>query len=283
MNVLVTGANGQLGQEVCEQLEARGISYQAYSKNQLDITSYEQVKQVLFNDQPDVIIHAAAYTKVDLAEGNEAVAYEVNALGAKHVATVSQEIGAKLCYVSTDYVFNGQASTPYKETDEVSPLGVYGKTKYAGEQFVKKHCENYFIVRTSWVFGKHGQNFVKTMLRLAEEKEELGVVHDQVGSPTYAKDLAQFLIDLIQTNDYGIYHASNTGSCSWYEFASAIFEQANKKVNVQPLTTKDFPRPAPRPGYSVLDHSAIHSKGMRDFRHWREALQAFLKEIGVNK
>ncbi|MDT8860330.1 dTDP-4-dehydrorhamnose reductase [Alkalihalobacillus sp. MEB130] len=281
MNILVTGANGQLGQELCEQLEAQGISYVGCSKRKLDVTSYEQVKKAFTNYNPDVIIHTAAYTNVDRAEQEEELAYEVNALGAKNVANVAKEIGAKLCYISTDYVFNGEGFVPYGETDEVSPLGVYGKTKFAGEQFVRENGDQYFIVRTSWVFGKHGQNFVKTMLRLAEEREELGVVHDQVGSPTYTHDLALFLIELIQTNHFGTYHASNNGSCSWYEFACTIFDSVHKNIKVNPLTTKEFPRPAPRPHYSVLGHEAIKDKGLRDFRHWKEALQDFLVEIGA--
>lgn len=280
MKVLVTGAHGQLGRELTALLSECGISFYAASRNDMDITSMEAVRKKLREVNPTVIIHAAAYTNVDQAEADEDLAYSINAYGSRHVAIAAREIGASLCYISTDYVFNGQGLKPYNEYDRPEPIGVYGQSKFAGEELVKSLCDKYFIVRTSWVFGQYGNNFVKTMLRLSEEKKEIGVVTDQIGSPTYTADLARFLLSLIQTEKYGIYHASNTGSCSWYEFAQAIFELTNKDTIVRPVTTEQFPRPAKRPSYSVLNHVAIRANGFKELPHWRDALHSFLQEIG---
>ncbi|WP_332628488.1 dTDP-4-dehydrorhamnose reductase [Halalkalibacter flavus] len=280
MKVLLTGGHGQLGKEIAILLKKKDIEHVACSREDLDITSLEAVQSEVFDYKPDVIIHAAAYTQVDLAETNEEEAFLVNGTGTRNLAEAAQEIGACLCYISTDYVFDGESDRPYKEDASTNPITVYGKSKYVGEQFVK-NCNKYFIVRTSWVFGAHGNNFVKTMLKLAEERETLQVVSDQVGSPTYTADLASFLLELIHTDKYGMYHATNTGHCSWYEFARAIFEETNKGIDVKPVSTEEFLRPAPRPKFSVLDHAAIRKNHFQDLRHWREALQAFLREIGA--
>jgi len=189
----------------------------------------------------------------------------------------AEEIGAKFVYISTDYVFDGRADKPYREYDRTDPQTVYGRSKLAGEQLVQSLSSRYFIVRTSWVYGKHGANFVKTMLKLAEERDRLKVVHDQIGSPTYTLDLARFLLELVKTDYYGIYHASNSGICSWYEFAKAIFEERRLNVHVEPCTTEEFPRPAPRPAWSVLDHGAIRAHGFEPLRPWREALRHYLQ------
>lgn len=280
MKVVVTGAKGQLGRDLVRRLRVNRGGVFGYGREELDITRMESVRQVIDEIRPDVIIHAAAYTKVDQAESDEEQAYLVNAFGSRNVAIAAEEFGAKLCYISTDYVFDGKATFPYKEYDRTNPLGVYGKSKYAGEELTKTLSSKYFIVRTSWVYGVHGHNFVRTMLRLAEERDELKVVNDQIGSPTYTVDLAEFIAQLIATEKYGIYHASNTGTCSWYDFAKAIFEEAGVQVKVSPIATEDFPRPAPRPKYSVLDHLAIRANGFQDLRHWREGLKDFLKELG---
>lgn len=190
----------------------------------------------------------------------------------------AREVGAKLCYISTDYVFDGTASVPYNEYDQTNPQTVYGKSKLAGEQAVQTLHDRFFIVRTSWVYGKYGNNFVKTMLKMAGERDQLKVVSDQVGSPTYTYDLAAFLLDLVQTDFYGIYHASNSGICSWFDFAQAIFEDSSVNILVEPCTTADFERPAPRPAYSVMDHTAIRSNGLNLLRPWREALNHYLKD-----
>lgn len=279
MKVVVTGSNGQLGRDLVQFLSEKQFEVIGLNREAMDITEMDSVREVIYNIKPDALIHSAAYTKVDKAESEIHQAYLVNGFGTRNVAKATEEVGGKFCYISTDYVFNGENSQPYHEYDIPNPLGVYGKSKYAGEDFTKSLSSRYFIVRTSWVYGLYGENFVNTMLKLARERDELGVVHDQTGSPTYTIDLAHFLTDLIQSEKYGIYHASNYGSCTWFEFANAIFEEAGLKVKVNPLTTVDFPRPAPRPKYSVLEHISIGANGFNDLRHWREALQDYIKQL----
>ncbi|TXK76904.1 dTDP-4-dehydrorhamnose reductase [Paenibacillus sp. N3.4] len=278
MKIAVTGANGQLGQDVVKLLGAKHEVH-GLGREQLDITNEIECLEVLKALKPDVIIHSAAYTAVDLAETEVDTAYRINADGTRNVAVAAEEIGAKLCYISTDYVFDGTTATAYKEDDSTNPQSVYGNSKRVGEQHVQALSSKYFIVRTSWVYGIHGANFVKTMLDLAATRDSLKVVSDQYGSPTYTVDLALFLEELIQTDFYGIYHASNSGVCSWYEFACAIFEESGVKINVDPCTTEEFPRPAPRPRNSAMEHGAIRANGLEDLRPWREGLKAFLKEL----
>lgn len=279
MKILVTGANGQLGQDLMRLLKDSFELY-GFDRNDMDITDLDQCKQVMERIRPDVVIHAAAHTAVDMAESEPDAAYKVNAVGSRNVAVAANLVGSKVCYISTDYVFDGLGNKPYNEYDNTNPTGIYGKSKRAGEIAVQTLCDRYFIVRTSWVYGVHGNNFVKTMLKLGKEKDQLKVVHDQIGSPTYTVDLSAFLAELIQTEKYGIYHASNTGVCSWYEFAQAIFEESGIDILLEPCTTKEFPRPAPRPKYSVMDHMSIRTNGFTDLPHWRKALQSFLKELG---
>ncbi|WP_337098188.1 dTDP-4-dehydrorhamnose reductase [Paenibacillus sp. YIM B09110] len=275
LKILVTGANGQLGRELALwTTDAADII--GFSREDLDITSSEQCKTILKRFKPDVVIHCAAYTAVDKAESEPDAAFLVNEAGTRILAEATAAMDAKLCYISTDYVFDGTSSSPYEEQDQPNPQTVYGKSKLAGEVAVQSVLERYFIVRTSWVFGNYGNNFVKTMLNLAGERDHLTVVTDQVGSPTYTYDLASFLIELVQTEHYGIYHASNTGSCSWFEFAEAIFEESKQKVKLEPCTTAEFPRPAPRPANSVMAHGAILANGLQDLRSWREALKHFI-------
>ncbi|MEK0313669.1 dTDP-4-dehydrorhamnose reductase [Cohnella sp. 56] len=276
--LIVTGANGQLGQELVRSKDER-YDIIGLDRKGLDVTDLVQCKQALAEHKPSGIIHAAAYTAVDRAEAEPDEAYRVNALGTRNLAVAAREANVKLCLISTDYVFDGQGVQPYNEYDQTNPQSIYGKSKRAGEMLLQSICPTYFIVRTSWVYGKFGNNFVKTMLNLARDKNELQVVRDQVGSPTYTKDLAMFLFDLIQTEAYGIYHASNTGTCSWFEFAQAIFEESEIQVKLTPCTTAEFPRPAPRPLYSVLDHSAIRQSGFKDLPPWRSALRSFLSEL----
>ncbi|MDQ0890925.1 dTDP-4-dehydrorhamnose reductase [Paenibacillus sp. V4I9] len=282
MRIVVTGANGQLGQDVVKLLRAKHEVH-GLGREQLDITNESQCVGVLNALKPDVIIHSAAYTAVDLAETEEAIAYRDNADGTKNLAVAAESIGAKFCYISTDYVFDGTAMNAYREDDNTNPQSVYGKSKRAGEQHVESLSSKYFIVRTSWVYGIYGANFVKTMLNLAQTRDSLKVVSDQFGSPTYTVDLAVFLEQLVQTELYGIYHASNVGVCSWYDFACAIFEESGVKIKVDPCTTEEFPRPAPRPRNSAMEHEAIRANGFEDLRPWREGLRAFLKELGESK
>ena len=282
MKILVTGANGQLGQELVQQLQKANVELYAFTKTDLDICNLSTVQQVVNEIKPHVIINAAAFTKVDLAETEQDIAFNINAYGQRNLAVAAEQVGAKICYISTDYVFDGNATEPYEEYALVNPIGVYGKSKYAGEQLTQPLNSKYFIVRTAWVYGEYGPNFVKTMLRLAKERDELGVVSDQFGSPTYTVDLAAFLIELVQTEKYGIYHCTNSGSCSWYEFAQAIFEESNVDIKVNPLTTDQYPTPAKRPNYSVLGDRALKLNGFQPVRHWRDGLKAFLNNAKNN-
>lgn len=282
MRVLVTGASGQLGKDLMQHLNKRYEMF-GFDRNEMDITDLDQCSRIIEQVKPDVVIHAAAFTAVDLAESEPDTAFKINAVGSRNVALAAKTVGAKVCYISTDYVFDGSGVAPYNEFDQTNPTGVYGKSKRAGEMLVQTICDRYFIVRTSWVYGIHGNNFVKTMLRLGKEKNQLKVVHDQVGSPTYTLDLCCFLADLIETDYFGIYHASNSGHCSWYDFAKAIFEESGIRIHVDPCTTEEFPRPAPRPRYSVMDHMFIRTNGFAELPFWRDALRVFLKELGEQK
>ncbi|SYX86445.1 dTDP-4-dehydrorhamnose reductase [Paenibacillus alvei] len=279
MKILVTGANGQLGADVVRLFSQEGYEVFGLERSQLDITDDMMCNKVIGNLQPKVIIHCAAYTAVDNAETDQDNAYSVNAIGTRNIAVAAECVGAKVCYISTDYVFDGTSYRPYVEYDNTNPLTVYGKSKRAGEQLVQSLCSRWFIVRTSWVYGIDGNNFVKTMLKLGKERESLQVVNDQWGSPTYTCDLAAFLEKLVITEKYGVYHASNTGTCSWYEFAKAIFEVAQMPVKVEPCTTEQFPRPALRPRYSVMEPMAIRVNGFPSIRHWKEALIDFIHQL----
>lgn len=277
MKVLITGAKGQLGSDLVNILSTiNGYEVIGFGRDSLDITDLVNVQQIFRSVMPDLVIHSAAYTKVDQAEAEPDAAFLVNAIGTRNVAKVSEEVNAKLVYISTDYVFNGTASSPINEFEPTSPLGVYGKSKLAGEQFVRDFHSKYFIVRTSWVYGRNGGNFVKTMLRLAVEKDNLSVVNDQVGSPTYTVDLVKKIKEISETELYGIYHVSNSGICSWYDFADAIFTESGYNVNLRPCATKEFPTLAPRPSYSAFDHMALRLNGFDEMREWKVALKEFL-------
>nr|WP_053377419.1 dTDP-4-dehydrorhamnose reductase [Paenibacillus sp. FJAT-27812] len=277
MKIVITGASGQLGRELA--LWATDTAdIIGFGREELDITSLPACRNLFALHRPDVVIHCAAYTAVDKAESEPDEAFRVNAAATRNVAVAAREVGAKLCYISTDYVFDGTGTAPYNEYDPTNPQTVYGKSKLAGEQAVQTLHDRFYIVRTSWVYGKYGNNFVKTMLKMAGERDQLKVVADQIGSPTYTHDLAAFLLELVHTDYYGIYHASNSGVCSWYDFAKAIFEDSSINILVEPCTTADFPRQAPRPAYSVMDHSAIRSNGLNVLRPWREALNHYLKD-----
>lgn len=278
MKVLVTGANGQLGADVVRLFAEKGHRVIGTGRSGLDITDEKRCRDIITELQPESIIHCAAYTAVDNAETDQDNAYLVNAIGTRNIAAAAEHVKAKICYISTDYVFDGNSSSPYYEYDNTNPLTVYGKSKRAGEQLVQSLCSRWFIVRTSWVYGASGNNFVKTMLKLGAERDSLQVVNDQWGSPTYTSDLSLFLEELIATDKYGIYHASNMGTCTWYEFAKAIFEEARMAVKVAPCTTEQFPRPAPRPRYSAMEPMAIRVNGFTPIRHWREALRDFLHQ-----
>lgn len=277
MKIVITGGQGQLGRDVISHLHEKGHETYPLDRTGMDITNMIEVEEVLFFHRPQVIVHCAAYTKVDLAETETDEAFKINAIGTRNVAVVAEEIGAKLVYISTDYVFSGQGDLPYDEFMQTNPVNTYGKSKLAGEEAVQQFCSRFFILRTSWLYGKYGQNFVKTMLDFAREKRKISVVTDQIGSPTYTKDLVQFIGDIIHTQLYGIYHTTNTGYCSWHDFALAIFKEAGvSEVEVKPVTTQEFPRPARRPANSRLDHRAIRLNNLKDFRSWEEALRDYL-------
>ena len=278
MKLLLTGAKGQLGTELKKQINSLQSHYEVICTeyDTLDITDLNQVRNKLIMNSPDIIINCAAYNLVDKCEAEAESAYRINAIGVKNLAMICEELDGKLIHISTDYVFDGSASKPRKEDDEVNPLNVYGKSKLLGEQYVKTFCKKHFILRTAWLYGE-GNNFVRTMLKLAETKKEIDVVGDQFGTPTSTKDLARTIIDLMHTEYYGTFHATNEGQCSWHDFACAIFDYKGIDFKVNAVTSEEFLRPAKRPKYSVLDNFMLNLYGMNTFRHWREALIDYLQ------
>jgi dTDP-4-dehydrorhamnose reductase len=285
MVVLVTGANGQLGQAIQFISDNHPeIDFKFCSSSDLDITSKENCQLVFNKFKPDYCINTAAYTAVDKAESEPEKAHLINVIGAKNLAEVCKEFSTKLLHVSTDFVFDGSRTKPYLETDIPNPTGVYGQTKLDGEKAIQKTFDNYFIIRTSWVYSQFGNNFMKTMLRLASERNSLSVVSDQIGTPTNAVDLAEVLIKIISSNfqhptsNFGIYNYSNEGQCSWYDFAKKIFEVNNISINLQPIPTSAYPTPAKRPAYSVLDKSKIKNVFGVEVDNWEESLKKELSE-----
>lgn len=291
MTILLIGAAGQVGQELAKTLAPLG-EVAAVDRSQLDLTDLSAIAQTIETQRPSLIVNAAAYTAVDKAESEPELAHRINAEAPEMMAKTAAKQGATLIHISTDYVFSGQASSPRAETDKTGPLGVYGKTKLAGEAAIRAALDEHIILRTAWVYGTQGKgNFLKTMLRLGKERETLSVVSDQVGSPTWAKDIAEAIADLgskatsDQTpNAFGTYNYTNSGVASWYDFAIAIFEEAAaldfplKVQSVKPIATADYPTPAQRPAYSVLSGQKIARLLGRDAPHWRRSLRAMLKE-----
>ena len=277
--VLITGVKGQLGYDVLERLKTLNIDCIGVDKEDFDLTDESKTKDFIIQYKPDVVIHCAAYTAVDKAEDEKEVCYAVNVNGTKYIAEACKELNAKMVYISTDYVFDGTKEGLYDIMDRPNPINYYGYTKYLGEEIVKENLEKYFIVRISWVFGKNGNNFVKTMLRLGKERKELKVVSDQVGSPTYTYDIAKLLSQMIQTEKYGVYHATNEGYCSWYEFASEIFTLASFDVSVLPIKTEEYPTKAKRPKNSRMSKKSLIDAGFTLLRDWREALKDFYNVI----
>ncbi len=278
MKVLVTGVKGQLGHDVVLELEKRGHRAIGVDVEEMDITDAEMVRQVMEETAPDAVIHCAAYTAVDAAEDNVSLCRRINAEGTANIARACRDLDCKMMYISTDYVFNGRGERPWEPDDEREPLNVYGQTKYEGELSVEM-LEKYFIVRIAWVFGVNGKNFIKTMLNLGKTRDHLTVVDDQIGSPTYTWDLARLLADMIETDRYGRYHATNEGLCSWYEFACEIFRQAGMPVEVEPVSSSQYPAKAVRPSNSRMDKSKLDQMGFRRLPSWQDALGRYLKEI----
>lgn len=279
MKILVTGVGGQLGYDVCKVLTARGIENKGVDLADFDITDADATHAYITDYRPDAVIHCSAWTAVDKAEDELEKVRAVNAGGPRNIAEACREIGAKMLYISTDYVFPGVGERFYEPEDPTGPLGAYGQTKLDGELAVQELLERYFIVRISWAFGKNGNNFIKTMLKLSETREEIDVVCDQIGSPTYTADLAPLLCDMIVTEKYGVYHATNEGICSWAEFAAEIFRMAGKKTRVNPIPTSEYPTRAVRPLNSRMSKDKLVKMGFSRLPTWQDALERYLAEL----
>lgn len=283
--IMITGASGQLGLALYHLLQGNS-EYELFrtdaaeNKEQLvealDITDEEAINSYIFHIHPDIIINCAAMTAVDLCESQQDRAYQINAIGPKNLAIASDRVGAKLIHISTDYVYDGQASEPYTEESITKPVSVYGRTKLEGDEFVLKYCKKAFILRTAWVYGE-GKNFVKTMLRLAENNQTIKVVNDQYGTPTSAMELARAIIFLMKTDSYGIYHATGEGCTNWYEFAVTIFKETGVKAQVEPIPSSQYPTPAKRPMYSVLDNKALRERHGYVMKNWKDAFNEYLE------
>lgn len=291
MKILITGSHGQLGNELQDiikkgQAEIGKVSeviknseVTALDVEELDITKLNDVRKKIQELQPDVVINCAAATNVDGCESNEDFAFKVNAIGPRNLAMACEEINAKIVQVSTDYVFSGVGTKPLKEYDLTAPYSVYGKTKLAGENYVRDFSSKYFIVRTAWLYGYIGHNFVYTMRRLGKEKDEITVVNDQRGNPTHANDLAYHILKLIETEEYGIYHCTGSGECSWYDFAKEIIKLSGEKCNVKPCTSEEYNAAAKRPEYSSLENMMLRNTVGDEMRDWKDALKTFMDNV----
>jgi dTDP-4-dehydrorhamnose reductase len=276
MKVLIIGAEGMLGHDLVDILSEEN-EINTTTIDTLDITDIEKTIETVKNINPDVVVHAAAFTDVDGSESTADLAYQVNVLGSRNVAVACRETDSALVYICTDYVFDGTKGTPYQEYDQTNPLSVYGKTKHLGEVYVRDLLSKFYIVRTSWLYGYHGPNFITTMLKLAENHDTISVVSDQIGSPTYTVDLAKAIAKLIKKPAYGIYHVTNSDHCSWYEYAQLIFEIAGKDIDLKPVTTEEFGSPAPRPKYSVLENYNWKMEGFPKIRSYKDALKEYMQ------
>lgn len=293
MKILITGCKGQLGTEL-QDIVRKGhaeigkvsdvikeANVIALDVDELDITNLEEVKSKVAFLNPDVVINCAAATNVDGCESNRNFAFKVNSLGPRNLAMVCEEIGAKLVQVSTDYVFSGVGEKPLTEYDLTAPYSVYGKTKLLGENYVREFCSKYYIVRTAWLYGYVGHNFVYTMRRLGKEKDSINVVNDQIGNPTHANDLAYHILKLIETDEYGIYHCTGKGECSWYDFAKMIIELSGEECIVNPCTSEEYKTPAKRPEYSSLDNMMLRNTVGDEMRNWQDAIKSFIENLKV--
>ena len=285
MRVLVTGGDGQLGTELCLLLRERADEAIAPDLEELDFLRADTIAAQIDRHRPDWVINCAAYTQVDKAEEEEDKAFRINRDGAREVARAARAAGAGLAHISTDFIFGGERCRPYREDDAANPLGVYGQSKWEGEQAVREEMPDALVLRTAWVYGVHGANFVRTMLRLAGEREELRVVADQVGTPSWTRDIGQALLRLIDLQESGTFHFTDEGVASWYDFACAIVEEARalgydlKTRQVTPIATEDYPTPATRPAWSVLDKAKVRPLLETPIPHWRDSLRAMLREL----
>lgn len=293
MKILITGSKGQLGNELKDIIN-KGYSEIGkvseciknsqvfdFDVDKLDITDLNSVKNVLNTIKPDVVINCAAATNVDGCESDEDFAFKVNSLGPRNLAIVCEEMGARLVQVSTDYVFSGVGEKPLTEYDLTAPYSVYGKTKLLGENYVREFCSKYYIVRTAWLYGYVGHNFVYTMRRLGKEKDSINVVNDQIGNPTHANDLAYHILKLIETDEYGVYHCTGKGECSWYDFAKMIIELSGEECIVNPCTSEEYKTPAKRPEYSSLDNMMLRNTVGDEMRNWQDAIKSFIENLKV--
>jgi dTDP-4-dehydrorhamnose reductase len=291
MKILITGCKGQLGTELQDIIRSgraeigeisdiiKESNVIALDVEELDITNLEEVKKKIFFLDPDVVINCAAATNVDGCESNEDFAFKVNSIGPRNLAIASAEIGAKLVQVSTDYVFSDVGNKPLTEYDLTAPNSVYGKTKLLGENYVREFSSKYFIVRTAWLYGYVGNNFVYTMRKLGKDKDSINVVDDQRGNPTHANDLAYHILKLIQTEEYGVYHCTGKGECSWYDFAKMIIELSGEKCEVKPCTSEKYKTPAKRPEYSSLDNMMLRNTVGDEMRDWQDAIKSFISQL----
>lgn len=276
---IVSGANGQLGSDVCAILKEKNIPYIGTDVDTLDITDEKTIESFFDSHEVSCFIHCAAYTAVDKAESEKELCMAVNFKGTENIAKQCEKFGAKMLYVSTDYVFGGKGDKPFETDDEKSPLNVYGESKYLGEKAVEKHCTRHFIVRTSWVFGEKNTNFIATMLHLSETRNEINVVCDQIGSPTYSKHLASLICDIAQSEKYGTYHGTNEGFCSWSELAAKAFEIVKRDVKVNPIKTQQYPTTAVRPQNSRLSKKSLDQNGFERLPEWEDAVREYLIKV----
>lgn len=292
MKILITGCKGQLGSELCKCFE-RGYTelgtpnvlkdkneITAVDIDKLDISDLSALQELFKSEKFDAVINCAAYTNVNGCETEKDTAFKANALGPRNLAIAAEKTGAKLIHISTDYVFKGNGTIPYTEWDKCDPQSAYGRSKWLGEQYVQQFCSRYFIVRTAWLYGYVGNNFVKTMVKINREKGSCKVVNDQFGNPTNAADLAHHILKLLDTEQYGIYHGTGNGECSWYEFTKKIVELAGIRSEVMPCTTEEYPTPAKRPAYSSLDNMMFRCTVGNEFREWEKALESFFNNKG---
>lgn len=279
-NILVTGSTGQLGSDVVKELLKRGYSTLSPNRSELNLCSEDNIRNYILNSNCEAIVHCAAYTQVDKAEDEKDLCIKINATATKHIAKCAKILDIPMIYISTDYVFDGTKDGEYTENDETNPINIYGESKLAGEKYVQEILDKYYIVRTSWVFNINGKNFIETMLRLSKANNQLSIVNDQIGSPTYTKDLSRLLVDMLETSKYGLYHATNEGYCSWYEFANTIFKLANINIDIKAINSNEYASRAKRPLNSKLSKDKLIEYGFKPLPHWEDALKDYLIRRG---
>lgn len=275
-NILVTGSTGQLGSDVVKELLKRGHSTLSPNRSEFNLCSEDSIRNYILNSNCEAIVHCAAYTQVDKAEDEKDLCIKINATATKHIVKCAKILDIPMIYISTDYVFDGTKDGEYTENDETNPINIYGESKLAGEKYVQEILDKYYIVRTSWVFNINGKNFIETMLRLSKANNQLSIVNDQIGSPTYTKDLSRLLVDMLETSKYGLYHATNEGYCSWYEFADTIFKLANINIDIKAINSNEYASRAKRPLNSKLSKDKLIEYGFKPLPHWEDALKDYL-------